>query len=100
MRKSKRGGITCPFLLFINPSMKTKLNNLILIVLAVSLILSGKFLLAPDHTSASAISDPRRTLSMDADWRFKLGDDDNARNPEFDDASWRKLDVPHDWSIE
>lgn len=33
-------------------------------------------------------------------WLFSLSDDSLARNEKYDDSSWRKLDVPHDWSIE
>ena len=43
---------------------------------------------------------PRVTISFDRDWRFLKGDAQGAERPEFDDATWRKLDVPHDWSIE
>lgn len=38
--------------------------------------------------------------SFDTDWRFYKGDVAGAEGREFDDGSWRKLDVPHDWSIE
>jgi beta-galactosidase len=37
---------------------------------------------------------------FDSNWRFSKGDAAGAEQPEFDDTSWRKLDVPHDWSIE
>ena len=44
---------------------------------------------------------PARTrLSFNTEWQFYLGDDSLARLPDFDDSSWRKLDLPHDWSIE
>jgi signal recognition particle subunit SEC65 len=33
-------------------------------------------------------------------WRFHLGDLPDAFNPAFNDAAWRLLDVPHDYSIE
>ena len=42
----------------------------------------------------------RYHLLMDRDWKFFLGDDKNASNVNFDDNAWRKLDLPHDWSIE
>ena len=42
----------------------------------------------------------RRILNFDNDWRFSLGDTKAAENTTFDDSKWRKLDVPHDWSIE
>jgi beta-galactosidase len=38
--------------------------------------------------------------SFDFGWRFSLGEHADAQSPAFDDAAWRKLDVPHDWSIE
>ena len=33
-------------------------------------------------------------------WKFHLGDDAKAKDPAYDDSSWRTLDLPHDWSIE
>ena len=38
--------------------------------------------------------------NFDSKWRFFLGDDSLARYPKYDDSKWRKLDLPHDWSIE
>ncbi|MDQ8181619.1 glycoside hydrolase family 2 TIM barrel-domain containing protein [Pelagicoccus sp. SDUM812005] len=38
--------------------------------------------------------------SFDADWKFMLADVPAAKSPAFDDSDWRKLDLPHDWSIE
>lgn len=43
---------------------------------------------------------PRSTLLFDDDWKFFRGDTVNPEDPEFDDSSWRMLDLPHDWSIE
>jgi beta-galactosidase len=42
----------------------------------------------------------RSRLSFDAGWRFTLGDPAGAERPAFDDSRWRRLDLPHDWSIE
>ena len=33
-------------------------------------------------------------------WRFHLGDVPNAQKPQLNDWRWRRLDLPHDWSIE
>jgi len=33
-------------------------------------------------------------------WKFTLGDFPSAGVDDFDDESWRNLDLPHDWSIE
>lgn len=43
--------------------------------------------------------EPRQTLNADANWRFLLGDPAGAESPSFDDASWKAVDLPHDWSI-
>jgi len=37
---------------------------------------------------------------FDNEWRFHLGGAQGAENPQFDDSQWRKIDLPHDWSIE
>ncbi|MEP7127297.1 MAG: beta-galactosidase GalB [Chitinophagales bacterium] len=34
------------------------------------------------------------------DWKFFLGDAANAKLNNYDDALWRLLNLPHDWSIE
>ncbi len=42
----------------------------------------------------------RYHLLMDRNWKFFLGDDKAASDINFNDNSWRLLDLPHDWSIE
>jgi len=37
---------------------------------------------------------------FDSDWKFFQGDNPTANALQFDDKSWRSLDLPHDWSIE
>ena len=70
---------------------------------------------------AAASPEPaRERLSLDADWRFHLGDIpmpeikghgmtyDNAKAgrawgaaaADFDDSAWRKINAPHDWVVE
>ena len=43
---------------------------------------------------------PRRVENFNGDWTFHLGEVVEASLPEFDDTGWRKLNLPHDWSIE
>jgi beta-galactosidase len=53
------------------------------------------------HAVRAADTPPSRFITpFDSDWRFINTDAREAQAPDFDDASWRKLDVPHDWSIE
>jgi beta-galactosidase len=42
----------------------------------------------------------RTVLNFDKDWKFQLGDTAGAEQLNFNDSSWRTLNVPHDWSIE
>ena len=42
----------------------------------------------------------RQKLDFDKGWRFNLGDAQDAQNPTLNDAGWRMLNLPHDWSIE
>lgn len=37
---------------------------------------------------------------FDKDWRFLRGEAAEASAAAFDDAGWRRLDLPHDWSVE
>ena len=53
---------------------------------------------------AFAASTPRlglgRNQRIDLDWRFFKGDGTGFEAPDFDDSVWRRVDLPHDWSIE
>ncbi len=62
---------------------------------------------------ADGTNSPREHLSLDANWKFHLGDDwpgalhlDKAGSStgpaaeKFSDQAWRSLNLPHDWAIE
>ncbi len=80
------------------------------------------FLICLSLIFTSIVSGQRQRLLLDRDWRFSFG---HAANPEkdfnygirtvfsksggvagtamdarFNDSSWRKLDLPHDWAVE
>jgi beta-galactosidase len=50
---------------------------------------------APESVAPGA-----REQSFDAGWLFRDGDSPSAEKPGYNDAPWRTLDLPHDWSIE
>jgi beta-galactosidase len=50
--------------------------------------------------SAQPLITNNRVQTFDYNWKFALGDYAGARNNDFNDANWRNLDLPHDWSIE
>jgi beta-galactosidase len=62
-------------------------------VLEDRLLLSG----TPGTTCLCPPS-PRNVVSLDASWRFHLGDVPGAQQINFDDSSWNTVDVPHTWN--
>ncbi|MEL1252258.1 sugar-binding domain-containing protein [Flavobacterium sp. DGU38] len=42
----------------------------------------------------------QRKQLFNSDWKFALGDASENSQTNFNDSSWRKLSLPHDWSIE
>jgi beta-galactosidase len=59
------------------------------IVLAIIILLNG-----PNSFAQQT------TINFNNDWKFFLGNDSTASNPNYNDGKWRSLNVPHDWSIE
>ena len=45
------------------------------------------------------IASARVTENFDANWNFLQADAPGAETNNFDDATWQKLNLPHDWSI-
>ena len=59
------------------------------------------FLLITIMLSASQVFAQGRTIAdFDKGWQFNLGDVADAQQTGFNDANWRTLNLPHDWSIE
>ena len=50
--------------------------------------------------TASSQNNGRVTLDLNFGWRFHPGDIGDGVKPEFDDHSWRIVNVPHDFQIE
>ena len=50
--------------------------------------------------TVAASAAPKPGQLFDSGWKFLLDAPANAQEPTLDDASWRALDLPHDWSIE
>jgi hypothetical protein len=60
--------------------------------------LAGVMILLAAHPATAAPS--RSVIALDEDWRFHLGPVEAAETPAFDDTRWRRVDLPHDWSVE
>jgi beta-galactosidase len=100
------------------------MNKKSIISVVKKLMLCTLFVLAAlQGFSQNDSSIPREHLLMDFDWRFALGHPydtnkdfnngtgyfsyfakagygDGAAAPGFDDRTWRKLNLPHDWAVE
>lgn len=72
--------------------MKNSFGNSALLFVSLLLTLLGACS-KPDASN-------QRTSSFDAGWLFVKDNPAGAEQPGFDDAAWRQLDLPHDWSIE
>lgn len=55
--------------------------------------------LLPSSSSANATA-ARSRDTFDFDWKFFLGDIPGAQEPDFPDAKWHDVALPHDWSID
>jgi beta-galactosidase len=73
--------------------MNIKIKTLALFSLAI-------ILLTGCNGTNEASDSLRYTKSLNDDWLFKLGDDSAYSEVSYNANSWRKLDVPHDWSVE
>jgi beta-galactosidase len=63
--------------------------------LLLLLLIQPMFLLAQGEEN-----NVRITQLFNFDWKFQLGENKDAQSVEFDDSSWRSLDLPHDFQIE
>ncbi|HEV8270108.1 MAG TPA: beta galactosidase jelly roll domain-containing protein, partial [Chitinophagaceae bacterium] len=48
----------------------------------------------------NTVAQVRSEIDFNSGWKFYLGDDSLAKEPSYNDSKWRKLSLPHDWSIE
>lgn len=77
--------------------------------LAAAVVVAAGLIARPAAADDRAAQRPRQVIDLAKDWKFALANPTgvavppafaSAHLPSFDDASWRSLDVPHDWSIE
>ncbi len=61
---------------------------------------TNKWLFAALLLLCAATSSARERQCFDDNWLFILADSVQMATPEYDDNSWRHLDLPHDWAIE
>src|SRR5512137_2887769 len=92
-------------------------------LLTVMLCVSILPVFSQNESKPDPASQGRKRLSMDLNWRFSLGHaksyekdfmngtgyfswfakagyGDGAAAPNFEDRTWRQVDLPHDWAVE
>jgi beta-galactosidase len=74
------------------------INHFALAGAALVLSLTSLMGAAAEHIKSTDA--PRQYVDLDFDWRFALLDEPAAIHADFDDAAWRTVQLPHDWSIE
>jgi len=63
-------------------------------------IISTLVILCGCNNKNSSEVKSRKVELFNNEWKFNLGDESDAFKEDFDDSSWRALNLPHDWSIE
>lgn len=76
------------------------INQFAFIFLINFIISSANAALPPAKKLVFSDPDSRIITNIDFGWYFNLGDVSNGSSNEISYASWRLLDVPHDWSVE
>jgi beta-galactosidase len=82
-------------------------------VFTVRYLLIASLVLATFDLFADDVSTPRERLSLDFGWKFHLGNEwgfaqnlakagsgSGPASRSFSDASWRTVNLPHDWAVE
>ena len=73
----------------------TRKKKIISTLLLINFLLIG----CVSKIAAQDSSIERKQL-FNSDWKFSLGNSSESSLVDFDDTNWKKLNVPHDWSIE
>lgn len=70
----------------------------IVALLAVAVPVVATPVWARTDPSASVENGPRSSILLSKGWRFDFGEHPGAERPDFDDAKWTLVDVPHSWN--
>ncbi len=53
----------------------------------------------PEMVYISSIDGTVRNINFDSNWKFYLGNNEEASQRNYNDAGWEEVDLPHDYSI-
>lgn len=67
---------------------------------AVETLSAGETVYGPEETIQVTGSDlSGRNINFNSGWKFNLGDNSSASEPNFNDSAWEEVMLPHDFSI-
>jgi beta-galactosidase len=66
----------------------------------LALLVAALACLSAQPAAAQSSAVPRETESLNAGWRFHLGDAPGAESAAFDDRGWAAVDLPHTWNAQ
>jgi len=75
--------------------VRTNPFQLVVVVLLTSLFAGG---CATTSKSQPGFISPRRSLDLDAGWKFIRQDVAGAQQPAFDASAWKSVNLPHTWN--
>ena len=79
--------------------LKQNLTNMKrLLTLTMFVLLMGKATAQVSFGHAQLLNDDWRFLLVDSAWN--VSESPEMRNPDYDDSRWRRVTLPHDWSVE
>jgi beta-galactosidase len=84
------------FSLRFNHNLALRLTDNTLVTRRTLLVIAGLTAALPGWSAEPV----RERRNFDDGWRFHLGEASGGQQPGLDDSGWRKLNLPHDWSIE
>jgi beta-galactosidase len=70
-------------------------RRIVLALVAATLTLGSDAIFAASPSQST----PRTIQQFTAGWRFLQANPAGAQQPDFDDAAWRPVTLPHDWAI-
>ncbi|MDR3194132.1 MAG: DUF4982 domain-containing protein [Tannerella sp.] len=74
-------------------------------IIALALLLQAAYRTATGQTrpeaedGENAVQADLRRQTFDFDWKFYLGEAEEAVAPGYDDSRWEDIQLPHDWSV-
>ena len=79
--------------------LKQNLTNMKrLLTLTMFVLLMGKATAQVSFGHAQLLNDDWRFLLVDSAWN--VSESPEMKNPDYDDSRWRRVTLPHDWSVE